>query len=114
MQSGWNTWSNGTSELLVRVPTPLRSPLSVYLAEFWSFARLRPITKAVPTCPWDPGSPSPPHLCQLRCVSTDTDGRNPITWWRVRSWADGIMTIGLSSRRPDDDVIGCIRERRAT
>jgi hypothetical protein len=35
-------WSNGKSELLVRVPTQLRSPLSVDLAECWSFARLRP------------------------------------------------------------------------
>jgi hypothetical protein len=41
VQSGQNTWSNGKSELLVRVPAQLGSSLSDYLAEFLGFARLR-------------------------------------------------------------------------
>jgi hypothetical protein len=46
VQSGQNTWSNGKSELLVRVPAQLGSSLSDYLAEFLGFARLRPNTAA--------------------------------------------------------------------
>ena len=42
--SGQKTWSNGKSALLVRVPAQLGAPLSVYLAEFLGFARLRPRT----------------------------------------------------------------------
>ena len=39
-------WSNGKSALLVRVPAQWGSSLSVYLAEFLGFARLRPSTTA--------------------------------------------------------------------
>ena len=42
---GQYAWSNGNSELLGRVPASLASPLSVHLAEFLGFARLRPSTR---------------------------------------------------------------------
>jgi hypothetical protein len=42
MASGRNAWSNEKSELLVRVSAQLGWSLSVYLAEFLDFARLRP------------------------------------------------------------------------
>jgi len=45
MKSGRNAWSNEESELLVRAPAPLASPLSVCLAKIWGFARLGPFCK---------------------------------------------------------------------
>ena len=39
---GQKAWSDGKSALLVRVPAQLGSSLSVYLAAFSGFARLRP------------------------------------------------------------------------
>jgi hypothetical protein len=42
VESGQKAWSNGKSALLVRVPAQLGLSLSVYLAEFLGFARLRP------------------------------------------------------------------------
>ena len=42
VELGENGWPNGQSELLMRIPVQLGSLLSGYLAEFLSFARLRP------------------------------------------------------------------------
>jgi hypothetical protein len=39
VSSGRNAWSNKESELVMRAPAQLASPLSVYLAKIWGFAR---------------------------------------------------------------------------
>src|SRR5690349_11785084 len=41
-QSEQKAWSNGKSALFVRIPAPWGASLSIYLAEFSGFARLRP------------------------------------------------------------------------
>ena len=48
VESGQKAWLNGKSALLVPVPVLLKASLSIYLAEFLGFARLRPT----------PGTPS--------------------------------------------------------
>src|SRR5262249_2183048 len=45
-ETGQNAWSNRQSELVVRAPAQLESPLSISLAKIWDFARLGPRSSA--------------------------------------------------------------------